>query len=196
MSRATRFDPADPGDWLVPKDCELLDGHIVEMATGGYKAWCAGQLLFALIEHCDAPGLGWVFPSSLGYRFFPGRTHLRKASVTVIREGRFPNNRLPRGDATIPPDLAAHFVAPGEAADFVQAKVLDFLSNGTRQFWVVYVETRSALVFRPDGSGAWLREDQYLDGEDVIPGFRCRLGDLFEPVFPTSDEPVHLPAGE
>lgn len=194
MSRSAKFDPSDMGDWPVPKDCELLDGQIVETATGAYKAWCSGQLFCALNDHCEANDVGWVFPSQLGYRFFPGRAHLRKTAVSVVRKGKFPGNRLSRGDATIPPDLAAHFIAPGETAYFVQQKVVDFLTYGTRLFWLVDVESRTSLVFRPDGSARFLREQEYLDGEDVIPGFRCRLGDLFEQ--PEADRPLDVPVTE
>jgi len=34
-------------------------------------------------------------------------------------------------------------------------------------------------VYRRDGSLAVLREMDSLDGEDVLPGFACPLGDVF-----------------
>jgi hypothetical protein len=48
---------------------------------------------------------------------------------------------------------------------------------------VIDPESRSAHVHRLDGTALDLDEDGVLDGEDVLPGFRCRVGDLF-PVAP------------
>jgi Uma2 family endonuclease len=59
--------------------------------------------------------------------------------------------------------------------------VRDYLDAGTRLVWIVDPDLRTVTVHR---SGApWLvrGEDDALDGEDVVPGFRVRVGDLFVP---------------
>jgi hypothetical protein len=33
-------------------------------------------------------------------------------------------------------------------------------------------------VYRPDGSETVVAEAESLDGEDVVPGFRCPLGEI------------------
>jgi Uma2 family endonuclease len=48
-----------------------------------------------------------------------------------------------------------------------------------RLVWIIDPETRTVQVWRADRSGSWLEADDELSGEDVIPGFRCRVGDLF-----------------
>jgi hypothetical protein len=55
-----------------------------------------------------------------------------------------------------------------------------------RLVWVVFPETREVHVHRPDRSITVLSEDDDLSGEDVIPGFRCRVSDLFL----TPEDPV------
>ena len=40
-------------------------------------------------------------------------------------------------------------------------------------------EARTTQIYRRDGSTIWLREDGELSGEDVLPGFRCRLARSF-----------------
>jgi hypothetical protein len=47
--------------------------------------------------------------------------------------------------------------------------------------WVVNPETKTVRVHRADGTVTVLREKDELDGENVVPGFRCRVGDLFLP---------------
>jgi len=53
--------------------------------------------------------------------------------------------------------------------------VADFLAAGARLVWVIDPERMEARVYRQDGSLAVLGEDDALDGEDVLPGFRCKL---------------------
>ena len=48
-----------------------------------------------------------------------------------------------------------------------------------RLVWVVDPKDRTVLIYRANGSIQGLRENDELDGEDVIPGFRCRIGTLF-----------------
>jgi Uma2 family endonuclease len=70
-------------------------------------------------------------------------------------------------------------VSPNDLFDEVDVKVEEFLRAGTRLIWVVGVETRQVYVHRADGSMSKVRADQELDGEDLLPGFRCRVDTLF-----------------
>jgi hypothetical protein len=42
-------------------------------------------------------------------------------------------------------------------------------------------KTRTVRVHRSDGSLSYLHEDEELSGDDVIPGFRCLVRDIFPP---------------
>ena len=64
-------------------------------------------------------------------------------------------------------------------ADELQVKVDQWLRAGSLRVWVLYPATRSAMVYRADGIVALLHEDDTLQGEPVLPGFSCRVGDLF-----------------
>jgi len=68
-----------------------------------------------------------------------------------------------------PEDLLA--LADGHAYELVE---------GQR---VVNPNTRTVLVYRKDQvSVAFLHEQDELSGEDVLPGFRCPVRDVFPPV--------------
>lgn len=70
-------------------------------------------------------------------------------------------------------------MSPNDSATYLEAKVQDYLSHGTRLVWVVYPQTRTVIVHRPDGSAQMLGDDDELSGEDVVPGFTLRVGELF-----------------
>ena len=63
----------------------------------------------------------------------------------------------------------------GKGIGEVLAKVADWLSAGTRLVWVVDPARRRARVYRADGSDASVETDGALGGEDVVPGFTCKL---------------------
>jgi len=56
-----------------------------------------------------------------------------------------------------------------------------YLAAGVRIVWVVESERRRVTVYRADGSRVELRaaNGDELDGEDVLPGFRLPLSELF-----------------
>lgn len=165
------------------KRYELIDGELVERApVGNESSWiamCLGSLLF---NHCLANRLGWVFDSESGYQCFPDDPNrVRKPDVSFVRFGRFPNEQIPKGYAKLAPDLAVEVVSPNDLAEEVESKVGQFLAAGVRLVWVVYPETRTVRVQRLDRTISGLLADEELTGEDVVPGFRCRVGDLFPP---------------
>jgi Uma2 family endonuclease len=79
---------------------------------------------------------------------------------------------------------AVEVVSPNDLAEEIAARVVDYLEAGTRLMWVVYPQARSVSVVRPDGRAAWLRGEQELSGEDVIPGFACKVQNLFAELGP------------
>ena len=75
--------------------------------------------------------------------------------------------------------MAVEVVSKNDLASEVDAKVLEYLRAGFPMIWVVNPESRTIHVYRLDGTCSWLREEDELRGDDVIPGFVCRVADLF-----------------
>jgi len=42
-------------------------------------------------------------------------------------------------------------------------------------------DARTVRIHRLDGAGTILGENDELTGEDVVPGFRCAIRELFQP---------------
>ena len=57
--------------------------------------------------------------------------------------------------------------------------MFEYLRAGVRVVWVVNPQTRVVRVHRADGTSAWLTEGDELSGDDVLPGFHCRVSALF-----------------
>ena len=172
-----------PDDLLAMPDgdqYELVDGHLVERSMGSWAAFVEGNLFFLLEQHRREKPLGLVFNSGVSYQCFPGN-RVRKPDVSFILAGRLPDDRVPLGHIRVAPDLAAEVVSPTDIQYDVDRKVAEYLEVGVKLVWVINPDTRVVLIYRVDGSISGVREGGELDGEAAVPGFRCRVADLFVP---------------
>jgi hypothetical protein len=52
--------------------------------------------------------------------------------------------------------------------------------------WVIDPERRTVMIIAGDAPVRWVRADDTLDGGEVVPGFRCRVAELFDGLAPAS----------
>ena len=60
----------------------------------------------------------------------------------------------------------------------------DIVDHGALLVWVVNPDARSVTVHREADDVRILTGDDELTAEDLLPGFRCGIGDLFAPPTP------------
>lgn len=186
------YTPEDLLNMPDGKDFELVNGRLVERHRttrtleadehmGFLSDRIAGRLFQRLANFCDEHPLGWaLLPNSGGFQGFPGSPRLvRKPDVAFVRYGRFPEEKLPPGHAHLAPDLAAEVVSPNDTYEEVDEKIEEYLRAGVRLVWIISPHNHTVRVYRLNGSSTSLRDNDELDGEDVLPGFRSPVRDLF-----------------
>ncbi|QEH36221.1 hypothetical protein OJF2_47810 [Aquisphaera giovannonii] len=194
-TKTRRHTPDDLLDLPDGDHYELVDGRFVEkpmsMRTGGVET----RLILALGNYCEGRDLGSVFTASCGFQCFPDHPdRVRRPDVSFVRKDRIPADESLDGFAKIPPDLAVEVVSPRDLAGELDEKLDDYRSAGIPLIWVIYPASRKGWVYRVDGSVTLLREDDELSGEEVIPGFRCKVGSILPPS-PTGKMPTLPEAG-
>lgn len=164
------------------KSYELVRGQLVERNMGIESSWVATRLVVRLGRHCEDHQLGWALQADSGYQCFPHDPGLvRKPDVSFVSRGRFPEDRLPRGWAQIPPDLAVEVVSPNDRVTQLEEKLEDYRKVGVPLVWVINPDSRSVMVYRRDGTVSRLLETDVLSGEDVLPGFQCPIREILPP---------------
>jgi Uma2 family endonuclease len=160
---------------------ELIDGELKVRQVSVLSNFIALEIGGVLRDYCRQHNSGWLFAAELGYQCFPWKPKkVRRSDVSFIRHDRYSLEQLIQdGYLTIPPDLAVEVVSPNDYAREVEEKVEEYLRAGVRLVWVVYPEIHTVQVYRADGTTARFRSQDELSGEDVLPGFRYRVGDLF-----------------
>ena len=167
------------------KDYELIDGRLLERKMGNKASWVAFELASYIREFVRKNKLGWVFCGDTGYRLDPNRPNLvRKPDVAFVRFGRLHNETPADAYDKLAPDLAVESVSPNDTVQELEEKIEEYLVSSVLLVWVINSDLRTVKVFRPDGSIIPLRNGDELSGEDVLPGFRCKISDLFVPLNP------------
>ncbi len=71
-------------------------------------------------------------------------------------------------------------ISPNDLYGEVEEKVDEYLLAGVRLVWVIDPQTKSIRIHRANRTVEDLNVTDELSGEDVVPGFRCRVADLFD----------------
>ena len=178
--RKTTYTPEDLLEMPDGKVYELVDGRLVKRNVTILTSLLGASLSCSLRRHGKSGELAWIFGPDCGYRCFSDDPEkIRRPNVSCVLRSRMTLGQLDEGFVPIAPDLAVEVISPKDRAYQVDIKVHEYLDAGTKLVWVVLPPSRSVWVYRADGSGMLVTESGTLDGEGVLPGFTCRVGDLF-----------------
>jgi Uma2 family endonuclease len=158
--------------------CELVDGILVEKTMGHYEARVATVLSTLLENHAFEHDLGIVYGADATLRIRPGLVRLPDVSFYSWRH--FPNREL-HDTALLPltPDLAVEVLSEGNTPQEMERKLREYFGSGCRLVWYADPKARSVRVYTVPETSVLLGEDDTLDGGEVVPGFRLRVGEWF-----------------
>ena len=160
---------------------EYLEGKWVKVPTGAESNWNAFQALRRMDNHVTMNDGGVVLPGECALQIWPVRPKsYRKPDGSFFQKGRLPGDRVPQGMVHVPPDLVIESMSPHDKGQEMEDKIQEYFEAGVRLVWVLYPKTRTVHVYRADGTALRLTEDDTLSGEDIIVGFKVRVGDLFQ----------------
>jgi Uma2 family endonuclease len=159
---------------------ELVQGRLVCMAAaGGLHGKIASRVDQRLRNFVEAHGRGEVCTAETGFRLAHNPDTVRAPDVAFVARERISTEGVPEGFWPFAPDLAVEVILPSDRFDDVMSKVQEYLNAGTRLVWVLHPRTQTAMAYRPTGEARLLRGQDELSGEEVLPGFRCRVDELF-----------------
>lgn len=170
---------AEYADLQEPDDVrsELVRGVLVREPRPGFGH---GRVLSRLDRilggFVEEEGLGEVLVD-VGVVLSADPPTVRGPDLLFLSAERIPDPR-PTGFLEIPPDLAVEVVSPSNRASEIREKVTEYLEAGVRMVWVLDPASRTGTVYRSRRDIRLLTPADELDGADVVPGFRVRLGDV------------------
>jgi len=168
--------PGNEDKWF-----ELIRGAIYQkMAAAELHNRIASRVSGRVIVYADTHDLGLGYADGNSYvlspvdEFIPDGSFVSKARLPDPIPSKYP----------FAPDLAIEVVSPSNTDEEIAYKVEMYIKHGARRVWVFYPKEKAVRVHRPAGDGGVhhhvLGIDDELSGEDVLPGFKLPLRDVFK----------------
>jgi len=159
---------------------ELVRGELKEMPpAGNIHGKLTMRIAGPLFEHVEKERLGVVYAAETGFKLASDPDTVRGPDIAFISQPRL--EEVGESDGFWPgaPDLAVEVISQFDTYTEVEEKVFDWLEAGTRMVVVVNPRKRAVTVYRSLSDISVLKESDFLDGADVVPGWRYPLSNLF-----------------
>ena len=155
---------------------EIVDGQPEEKEIPGarHSGICA-RLTVKLGMYLAANPLGGLYVEG---SFQIGRNE-RIPDLAFVSAARMPPEGEPDSKWPIPPDLAVEVISPNDLYEKVHAKTMEYLAAGVQQVWLVSPEQHTVTIYRSATDITAVAGDGALVSEDLFPGFRCPLREIF-----------------
>ena len=159
---------------------ELVKGELRKMSPAG---WEHGEVIvnitLLLGQYVKVNQLGSCGGAETGFKLASDPDTVLAPDLSFVSRERRPQGEARKKFFPGAPDLAVEVMSPGDTRREVKEKVEDWLGAGTRAVWVVDPRHRTVKVYRSTAEVTHLSEADELDGGEVVPGFRCKVAEIF-----------------
>lgn len=181
--RTSKPKPITSDDLLAMPDdgyvYELFRGDLVREPPPGYMHGAYESRLVELLgAHVRKHHLGQVFSGDAGFTLERSPDTTLAPDVAFVSRERWEKQGEAPGYWPGAPDLAIEILSPFNTGLEIGLKVRTYLAAGARLVWVIDPKTRTATVWKPGALPRQIPATGVLDGEDVVPGFRCTVQDI------------------
>ena len=111
----------------------------------------------------------------------------RIIDLSFISSARIPPGGEPATKWMIPPDLAIEIISSTDLYYDVFHRLGDYLKAKVKQVWLVDPFNQSIIVYRSYNNITAFVDDAELTCEDLLPGFRLPLCEVFKPNAPLTN---------
>lgn len=158
------------------KSYEFVNGQWEEKEMPGARhSGVCGRLTHKLREFVSSQDLGEVYPEAS----FQIGSNERIPDLALVLAERIPPEGEPETKWPMPPDLAIEIISPSDFYEKVYAKAMEYLAAGVKQVWVISPENQAITIYRSETNIIAFPLESELVSEDLLPGFRCPLREIF-----------------
>lgn len=159
--------------------CELIEGELRMMSPADDEhGRLAGRLAVLIGAFLAKHKLGAMYIAEPGFQIASDPDTVRAPDIGYVRKERLgePESGFFQGA----PDFACEVMSPSDRLGEVKTKAQAWLDAGSLLVWVILPTARAVTVYRPNRPPMTLGEEATLSGEGVLPGFECKVSELFE----------------
>ena len=160
---------------------ELINGELITMplpkVPHGRSATRLGLPLAQFVLNHD---LGEVYISDVGFQLTWNPDTVVGPDISFISKERLEQAEDVQGYWQGPPDLAVEVYSPGYRPGKISERISRLFNCGTRQVWIVHLKHSTVAVYRSESDVKTFSGSDYLESEDLFPGFRISLDKIFK----------------
>ncbi len=158
-------------------DYEIVDGQKEVKMAGAKHGEIGAQLTVELGIYLKQNPIGRLYNGNTTFQIGANE---RMPDVSFVSAARIPEEGTPSSKWEISPDLAVEVISPNDVWEKVNRKVHEYFAAGVRQVWLISQEEQEVMIYDSPTQIRVVTADQDLTGETLLPGFKCRVGDLFQ----------------
>lgn len=160
------------------KQIEIVNGEIEVKEMAGAKAGgVAARIIIEVGYYVKTKKLGRLYTPDTTFTI--GKNE-RMPDVSFITAKRIPKKGEPSKKWSFAPDLAVEVVSPTDSVKKVRDRLQEYFAAGVKEVWVVEPEISLLSVYHePLKPTAILTKEDELTSEEIFPGFRLKLSEIF-----------------
>ena len=158
---------------------ELVKGeHLTMSPPGELHGAVTMNLSLLLGQNIKSRKLGQMYAAETGFKLESDPDTVLAPDIAFIRRERV--GVLTEKYRAGAPDLVVEVLSPDDRKHKVEEKTARWLGSGALVVWLVDPKQRTVDVRFADGRQKQLTVEHELTGDEIIPGFRCRVAEIFD----------------
>ena len=160
---------------------ELIRGVLCEIMSAGTRHGKVVMKLGFLLGSVVFPRrLGTLVGSDSGVLIEREPDTVREPDIAYFSVEKMPLGEDAPGYTEVVPDLVVEIASPNDSLQNLKDKAMIWQDFGVPLVWVGHPNRREVEVHSAGGTVVTLGEEDVLDGGDVLPGFSCSVGEIFD----------------
>jgi Uma2 family endonuclease len=155
---------------------ELVRGEVLNMPPPGTLHGVTQMKTGRRLGNFIDAGPGGTLASESGFVTERAPDSVRGPDLSYWTKERL--REIPVGYAVISPDMIVEVLSPSNTTKKILEKLREYFVKGVRLVWVISPEDRTLTIYRQADEGRLLHETAVVTGEEVLPGFECKVSDL------------------
>jgi len=158
---------------------ELLQGDVIAMPRPGFRHGLRQGRIFAILDaYGSSTKLGRA-ATDVGLLLERDPDTVRGPDVVYLSAERLPLDQEPVGFLSVAPEVCVEVLSPTNRRVELRDKIIEYFRFGVRMVWIVDPEEKTLTIYRSADEARLYHDSARVSGEEVLPGFECRVADLF-----------------
>jgi Uma2 family endonuclease len=159
---------------------ELINGELITMPVPGLPhGRIEARLGAPLAQFVWDHDLGEVYFGDAGFQLTWNPDTVVGPDISFVSKERLEQAADVKGYWQGAPDLAVEVYTPGYRPGKMSERISRLFNNGTKQVWIAHLKHSTVTVYRSISDMTTFSGSDYLEAQDLLPGFRLSLESIF-----------------